>query len=317
MVTTEIVQACYRAILGRDPESDLVVAEKLDQYDSIEALIREFLASEEFQGISRNPVGSGYFRKPHRVDVQVGPMELGELFARTQKQWGHLGQVEPFWSVLTHEEFRMDKIDGASLERFFASSEQDAGLINLFCERNDVSIQRGVCLEFGCGVGRMTRHLAARFDRVIGVDISEGNLTQCRNMLIENHIENVELILLKKAQDINKIGHFDVLFSVMVLQHNPPPVQAFQLEGLLGKIGAGGGFLFQTQTSLPGYSFDLSAYLGSPIDVMDMHCLPMRYIYDIIRKCGLRLCEVAADHWTGSPGSYTFFGTANELGAKL
>src|SRR5438094_9465912 len=38
----------------------------------------------------------------------------------------------------------------------------------------------GVCVEVGCGPGRMTRHLAERFDRVIAIDVSPGMLAQAR-----------------------------------------------------------------------------------------------------------------------------------------
>src|ERR671936_920920 len=34
----------------------------------------------------------------------------------------------------------------------------------------------GACVEVGCGPGRMTRHLAERFDRVVAVDVSPGML---------------------------------------------------------------------------------------------------------------------------------------------
>src|SRR3990172_1999387 len=38
----------------------------------------------------------------------------------------------------------------------------------------------GVCVEVGCGPGRMTGVLAERFDRVVAVDVSDGMLERAR-----------------------------------------------------------------------------------------------------------------------------------------
>ena len=38
----------------------------------------------------------------------------------------------------------------------------------------------GVCVEVGCGPGRMTAVLAERFDRVVAVDVSQGMLERAR-----------------------------------------------------------------------------------------------------------------------------------------
>jgi SAM-dependent methyltransferase len=312
VVTRDLVEACYRAILGREPEAEAVIREKM-QAGGAEALIREFLLSEEFMAKRPGDLSAPYWRPPQRVDVDPGPDELRALFERLREQWRRLGEAEPFWSVLTHDEFRSAQLTPEAVARFYQTGAADADLIGLFCSRNRVSAPGGVCLEFGCGVGRVTTHLAGRFQRVIGVDISAGNLRHCREEMRRSNLDNVELVLLEKPEDVAALGPFDVLFSTIVLQHNPPPVQAFLLQALLGGLAPGGAFVFQTQTSVPDYQFDTAAHLASPVGAMDMHCLPMPTIFDILRRSGLRLCEVAADHWTGAAGSYTFFGV-NDLG---
>lgn len=40
--------------------------------------------------------------------------------------------------------------------------------------------ERGVALDFGCGVGRLTRALAAFFDRATGVDISSSMIEEAK-----------------------------------------------------------------------------------------------------------------------------------------
>ena len=39
-----------------------------------------------------------------------------------------------------------------------------------------------ICLDLGCGPGTVSRHIAKEFDRVIGIDPSEGMITQAQNL---------------------------------------------------------------------------------------------------------------------------------------
>src|SRR6478735_10371022 len=49
----------------------------------------------------------------------------------------------------------------------------------------------GVCVEVGCGPGRMTGALAERFDRVLALDVSPAMLDQARATV---NADNVELL---------------------------------------------------------------------------------------------------------------------------
>src|SRR5579871_4456058 len=48
-ISRELVEACYRTILGRAPENEAVVAGKVAGHAEFEALLREFLDSAEFK----------------------------------------------------------------------------------------------------------------------------------------------------------------------------------------------------------------------------------------------------------------------------
>jgi SAM-dependent methyltransferase len=174
-------------------------------------------------------------------------------------------------------------------------------------------------VDFGCGVGRVALHLALRFDKVIAVDISEGNLRQCADMAARRGLANIECLLLRSPDDLSHLPEVDFVYSVIALQHNTPPIQKLLLDMLLAKIRDGGGFLFQTQTFYHDDVFDIEKYLKSPVDVMDVHSLPMHEILRLIEHHGLSLREVASDHWTGRHGSHTFFGVArpDRAGAAL
>src|ERR671936_274610 len=47
----------------------------------------------------------------------------------------------------------------------------------------------GTCLEIGCGPGRMTRHLAERFDRTVAVDVSPQMLAAARVAVTAANVE--------------------------------------------------------------------------------------------------------------------------------
>jgi SAM-dependent methyltransferase len=76
-------------------------------------------------------------------------------------------------------------------------------------------------LEIGCGVGRITRVLAARAQRVLALDISEEMLSRARQHNPELH--NVEWILGDGVSLAVPDGSIDACVSVVVLQHMPDP----------------------------------------------------------------------------------------------
>jgi SAM-dependent methyltransferase len=307
-IDKEFIALCYRVILDRNPDVESVVEEKLARASSAEELIREFFDSAGFKDRLLRRIAEDYFRGRARIDVDVSEQQRLALFQRIQTQWRDLGRQEPFWSVLTHDDYRTINIDDAGLARFYESGAHHAALLDLFCGRNEVEMPHGVCLELGCGVGRVTKHLAKQFEKVIAVDVSEGNLDLCRAMAEKERLANIECVLLQSPTAIAKFPKFDCFYSTIVLQHNPPPLQRFLLDSILKRLNAGGVFLFQTQTHAPGYEFNIQEFLESPVHPMDMHSFPMNEIFKVIEERGHSVCEVAADSWTGRYGSHTFFG---------
>lgn len=77
----------------------------------------------------------------------------------------------------------------------------------------------GVCVEVGCGPGRMTGALAERFDRVLGLDVSPAMLERAR---AEVAAPNVELRLVPgDGLDGVEDASADVVVCYLVLQHLP------------------------------------------------------------------------------------------------
>jgi SAM-dependent methyltransferase len=103
-------------------------------------------------------------------------------------------------------------------------------------------------LDIGCGVGRLTRALAARAERVVGLDVSQEMLTLAREH--NGHLDNVEWVHGDGAS-LGAIGDaaVDGCFSHVVFQHIPDPAVTLGYVRDMGRVLRPGGWaLFQVST---------------------------------------------------------------------
>jgi len=77
----------------------------------------------------------------------------------------------------------------------------------------------GLCVEVGCGPGRMTGVLAERFDRVVAVDVSEGMLERARSAVTAQNVE-FRLVAGDRLETVED-AIADTLVCYLVLQHLP------------------------------------------------------------------------------------------------
>lgn len=315
-LNAELVREAYRGLLGREPESQDLIEAHLRNHPTLAGLLKAIAASQEFDRFgspkSRNDavmkvVHDAYWNRPGAIEHDVAPEAMRRLVDRIRAQWTLLGETEPHWSVLTHDRYRSDKLTDAAMDAFYQSGEQSARIIDLFEQRTGVAARHGTCLELGCGVGRITGHLAKRFDQVIGVDISPGNLKLCNERMTAIGADNVRTRSVGGIEDFDSLPEFDFFYSVIVLQHNSPPIQKAILRSLLSKIRPGGGAVFQIPTEMPGYAFEVEPYLASPSPTMEVHGLPKSVVLEEIRQAGLNVVDFMPDSWIDRFGSYTFY----------
>ena len=222
-VSKEEVIWCYRLLLGREPESRDIVLQHM-KCDNRSALVRGFLGSEEFASglaawIPRLPLATD------KIDVEVDATDsqLARLNKRIRLEWSHLGIERPHFSVLSAPQFLPENIE-SSITDFWASGEAEVASLERVLERHQFSSAKAkTCVEYGCGVGRVTAALARRFGRVYAYDISPAHLALAKKHLAENRIDNVDLILCAE-QSLQELSSCDFFYSCIVFQHNPPPV---------------------------------------------------------------------------------------------
>jgi SAM-dependent methyltransferase len=204
---------------------------------------------------------------------------------------------------LSSEQYKHDKF-GDNSEAFYASGEKDVRRLNAWLKRNGTTdFGNGrVCCEYGCGTGRVTRWLAAQFSRVVACDISQPHLDLAQSHLRRSGISNVRLQRTDSPAAFDQSEAPDLIFSFLVLQHNPPPVIAFILSNLLRSLRAGGFAFFQVPTYCPNYEFVANNYLTqAPSGQIEMHVLPQRHVYAIAEQQNCELLEVQPDGHVGSP----------------
>src|SRR5579863_2311530 len=231
----EDVRVAYRMILGREPESEEVIFLHARQYHSLDELRCALLASEEFQRLASN---SSFSHKslngePIEVEIDASPSQLSAMMRRVESQWQRLGSSEPHWSVITADAFRAAHIKDTEAA-FYETGRGFIECLQQTAERSGVSLSGfRDCFELGCGVGRLTVWLAGLFERVVAADISPPHLALAREALDRR---DVHLLHLDSFDAIETVPEFDVFISVIVLQHNPPPLIAMLLRAVLKKL---------------------------------------------------------------------------------
>lgn len=309
MINPEDVVHAYRLILGREPESTEIVNRYAAQVSSLPALRDLFIGSGEFRQQFDQVHAPKRFRRGFQgpamtVEIEASRDQLDALYAKTAAQWQFLGETEPYWSVITHENYLVDTFDRGR-EAFYASGEAEASMLDHALERHGIDLHtEWRCLELGCGVGRVTAALAKRYREVIGVDISAPHLELARNELQSQGISNVQYEHLSALDQVSAFGPIDLFYSKIVLQHNTPPVMSILLKHLLGSLNSGGVGLFQIPVYKSGYKFLIEPYLREQNHTnMEMHFYPQGKLFELIADAGCRVCEVYEDDAIGTAAS--------------
>ena len=142
------------------------------------------------------------------------------------EQWEKLGASDPYWAVLTNPNKKGGKWNRTD---FFSTGENEVN--NLLTKVKDLGIEVkfGTVLDFGCGVGRLSRTLAARFSKVIAIDVSRSMLNEAQKA--NQHIGNIDFIH-NIAEDLSIIPEdsIDCLYTNLVLQHMPKKRQVIYIR---------------------------------------------------------------------------------------
>ncbi len=129
----------------------------------------------------------------------------------TDLDWNTIAAANPFFGVLANERFLGKTLSPQVLSEFYGSGRADIGM-TLREAATHFRIKRRFrrALDFGCGVGRLSKAMAEHAHEVIGVDISENMLRTAREVASAKNITYLASI---------PEGTFDWINSVIVFQH--------------------------------------------------------------------------------------------------
>lgn len=307
-VTVDDVIWCYQNLLGRDPESDAVVRAHQNHND-FRSLVQGFVASPEYAikqmglltPLAKREMWHSLTLNSLVVEIDANETQLAACVAKIKEAWTHLGKNRPHHSVLTSSQYLPENLAG-SIDTFWATGLQEAATLQKVLARYGLTeLSDKCCVEFGCGVGRVSMGLAGFFGQVHGYDISEGHLAVADERATELGITNLNLYSCADSV-LPDLESCDCFYSRIVFQHNPPPVIVGLIKKALSSLNRGGIALFQVPTYGVGYSFQLEKWLKANHGLdMQMHCLPQSVIFNLIAAAKCEVLEVREDNCTGAP----------------
>jgi SAM-dependent methyltransferase len=232
---------------------------------------------------------------------------------RHRRDWDDLGRFDPLWAVLTYPERRFGAWD---LETFLRTGEDEAGHLLVRLDALGYPRQREIALDFGCGVGRVTRALAKYFASCYGVDISVEMVGAAREITALQ--PNCQFLVLD-APEFGRlpVTRFDLIYCNIVLQHLPSQalIERYIAE-FVTSLRPGGLAVFQLPTAIPWLyraqpgrrvyallrNLRLQAgflYQRLGLSPLRMSSLPERRVLEVVRAAYGRVLEVDHDQHAG------------------
>jgi len=230
------------------------------------------------------------------------------LRSDTDRDWNALGELDPYWAVLTHEAYRESTApDQEKLEAFLASGRQHVDRIWDVIESSlGGQFAPDRALDFGCGVGRIVFPLAERCRFVLGVDVAESMLAHAR--VLSKHL-NLSNVGFTRCDDSLAVadGAFDLVHSYIVFQHVPVRRGLQLLETLIGKLSENGVGVLHVLYDNPDMNSRPSRWVKTVgrllkrpfrrIPQMQMNAYPLNEVWRIIQASGIRQIHVLpTDH---------------------
>lgn len=163
-----------------------------------------------------------------------------QQFRKLARNWDAFGDADPLFGVLSDP----TKFGGQwRVDDFFASGDAHVKKWLRILGELGATFHPGTCLDFGCGVGRLTRPLSESFLQTVGVDVAKSMIAVARQY---NRNPRCRFVL-NRDPDLRSINSetFDFVHSCLALQHIPPDVTIKYIEEFFRVAKPGGLIVFQ------------------------------------------------------------------------
>jgi SAM-dependent methyltransferase len=175
-------------------------------------------------------------------------MTVATRLRRQRRDWEELAGFNPEWAILPDPDARFASWD---MEEFCASGDRRVEKTMRVADDLGLPANNGAVLDFGCGVGRLSRALSSHFHRYVGIDISARMIARAKEL--NGHLPNCTF-LVNDSPGLGRFadGEFDAVVSYLVLQHIPDRdlIRGYLVE--LARVLAPGGLLaVQLPSAIP------------------------------------------------------------------
>jgi ubiquinone/menaquinone biosynthesis C-methylase UbiE len=164
-----------------------------------------------------------------------------------RQAWNDWGSIDPLWAILTEPDLKHGRWD---LEQFWRLGEDEIARVMSTAATLGYPAGNDEALDFGCGVGRLTRAMTRHFSHCIGIDVAETMIEQATQL---NH-GSACTFAVNETNDLARFedSTFDFVYSALVLQHLPTVavIRRFIAE-FLRVLKPGGLLAFQLPTRMP------------------------------------------------------------------
>ena len=156
--------------------------------------------------------------------------------------WERFGESDPLWAALTDPHSKGGRWD---TNAFLATGEAEINVVmQRLASKGIIVSKAGRALDFGCGVGRLTQALAARFREVHGVDIADSMIEAAKRL---NPRSGRCVFHCDDSPDLARFEprSFALVYSSLVLQHIASPAAERYVYSLLRLLEPGGVAVLQ------------------------------------------------------------------------
>ena len=223
---------------------------------------------------------------------------LASVFAAHAVEWNVMGKERPWWSVMSSDQYRGETLDEPTKAKFYATGAAHVGRVvaDLGLEHSRV----GSVLDFGCGLGRLAFHFAALADEVACADQSVFHLRLAEaegRARFAGAAARVDFVV-TTTDLLAALGgrRFDVVHSVIVLQHAVSPLQTVFLEQLCDAMKPGGRGWIQIPTMTPIRAKTCALEASVVKGGMQMHFTPRAHIERTLASRGCSVDAVTDGH---------------------
>jgi len=219
--------------------------------------------------------------------------------------WEKLAMHDPMWAILSVPGKEQNKWNK---EEFYRTGKVDIQRLMDKLHDKNIQIERGIALDFGCGMGRLTQGLAVYFDKAVGIDISPTMIELAKKSTDDERI-SFELGQLESLDASNE--SVDFLYSYIVFQHLGKASILIFIKEFIRVLKVGGLAVFQVPSKclVSGdevFKSEVTTLSGAV--TIDMNLVPRFEVEDLIARSGAEVLDVENDNASGEKfDSFTYF----------